>query len=110
MSDPDGGEAVGPWGVDPTAVTAADALPADLRESLGVADDRPATGIDVRTLPPPEPLTDTVAALDDADDSTVLLQRNDRVPVHLFDRLDELGYEYASVERDDEALTAVWRE
>ncbi|MFC7098922.1 DUF2249 domain-containing protein [Halobaculum marinum] len=104
------GDAPGPWGVAPTAVTTVDDLSSDLREDLGVPEGRAATGIDVRSAPPPEPLTDTVAALTETDDTTVLFQRNDRVPVHLFDRLDERGYEHASVERDGEALTAVWRE
>jgi uncharacterized protein (DUF2249 family) len=64
--------------------------------------------IDVRDLPPPEPLKATLETLADVDDG-VLVQVNDRVPKHLFPRLDERGFDYEAVERDDRVLTAIWR-
>ncbi|WP_435064357.1 DUF2249 domain-containing protein [Halobaculum sp. EA56] len=99
-----------PWGVDPTDASSVDALDAELLEALGVPEGRAATGIDVREAPPPEPLTRTLETLESIPDATVLLQRNDRVPVHLFDQLDERGYRHATAERADEVLTAIWRE
>jgi len=64
--------------------------------------------IDVRDLPPPEPLTLTLETLADVEDG-VLVQVNDRVPKHLFPRLDERGFDYEAVERDDRVVTAIWR-
>ncbi|UIP01544.1 DUF2249 domain-containing protein (plasmid) [Halobaculum sp. CBA1158] len=96
--------------MDPTAVEGTDALDPDLRESLDAPADAPAEGIDVRDAPAPKPLTRTLETLESLPAETVLLQRNDRVPVHLFDRLDERGYRYETLERDGEALTAIRRE
>jgi len=71
--------------------------------------DRPSDILDARRLPPPEPLQRSLERLADLDDDVVLVQRNDRAPQHLYPRLDERGYEYATVERDDEVVTVIWR-
>lgn len=104
-------EAATPWGVaDVETVTHVSAVDPDLSETVGVPVDRPAQGLDVRDAPAPKPLTQTLEALETMDDQTVLLQRNDRVPTHLFEQLDDRGFRFGTVERDEEALTAIWRE
>lgn len=110
MTDDDEFEGPTPWGADPSEASAVDALDPRLREELGLPDGRSAIGIDVRRAPPPKPLKRTLETLRSADDETVLLQRNDRAPVHLLDRLDDRGYRHATVGRGDEALTAIWLE
>ena len=71
--------------------------------------DRPTETLDARELPPPQPLVNTLERLAELDDSVVLVQRNDRVPQHLFPKLDDRGYEYETVELETEVLTAIWR-
>ena len=63
--------------------------------------------IDVRDLPPPEPLQETLETLESMDSSDLLVQINDRQPQHLFPMLEERGHEYQSV-GDDPAYTAIW--
>lgn len=63
--------------------------------------------IDVRDLPPPEPLQETLGTLESMDSSDLLVQVNDRQPQHLFPMLDERGFAYQSV-GDDPAYTAIW--
>lgn len=65
--------------------------------------------LDVRELPPPEPLKVTLETLAELDDDDVVVQVNDRVPQHLFPRLDDRGFAYETVERDDRVVTAIWR-
>ncbi|MFB6102634.1 MAG: DUF2249 domain-containing protein [Haloplanus sp.] len=81
-------------------------------ETLLTEMDAPSTGrrevLDVRELPPPEPLKVTLETLADLDDDTVVVQVGDRVPQHLFPRLDDRGYAYDTVERDDQVVTAIW--
>ncbi|WP_251343625.1 DUF2249 domain-containing protein [Haloplanus halophilus] len=83
-------------------------------ESLLTETDAPPTGspevLDVRDLPPPEPLKLTLETLAEADDDTVVVQVSDRVPQHLFPRLDDRGFAYDTVERDDRVVTAIWTE
>jgi len=74
-----------------------------------VPEDRPRETLDARELPPPKPLSETLETLPELDDETVLVQRNDRVPQHLFPKLDDRGYEYRSLERDEDVLTAIWK-
>ncbi|MFB6070206.1 MAG: DUF2249 domain-containing protein [Halanaeroarchaeum sp.] len=74
----------------------------------GVPDDRTPVIVDVRDLPPPEPLTETIDAVGDLDRTEMVVQVNDRVPQHLFPRLDEHGLQYETVETDDGAVTAMW--
>ncbi|GAB3311311.1 DUF2249 domain-containing protein [Haloplanus salinarum] len=83
-------------------------------ESLLAETDAPPTGdhevLDVRDLPPPQPLKRTLETLTDLDEEGVLVQVNDRVPQHLFPRLDDRGFVYDTVEAEDRAVTAIWRE
>jgi len=71
--------------------------------------DRPREPIDVRELPPPEPLRRTLERLSELGDA-VLVQRNDRAPQHLYPKLSDRGYEYDTVETDEAVVTAIWRE
>lgn len=65
--------------------------------------------VDVRELPPPKPLRETLERLAELPDETVLVQENDRVPQHLFPKLEDRGYVWESVECDDgTVLTAIW--
>ncbi|MFB6195293.1 MAG: DUF2249 domain-containing protein [Haloplanus sp.] len=83
-------------------------------ESLLTETDAPSTAshevIDVRDLPPPEPLKRTLETLADLGPDDVMVQVNDRVPQHLFPRLDDRGYVYDTVEREDRVVTAIWAE
>ncbi|MFC7026503.1 DUF2249 domain-containing protein [Halomicroarcula sp. GCM10025324] len=72
--------------------------------------DRATEYLDVRSLGPPEPLTETLETLADLGDDTVLLQRNDRAPQHLYPKLDQRGYAYETVETDEATVTAIWQE
>ena len=65
--------------------------------------------MDVRALGPPEPLAETLERLPDLSEDTALVQVNDRAPQHLYPKLDDRGYEYATVERDGTTLTTIWR-
>jgi len=65
--------------------------------------------LDVRTLPPPQPLQRTLERLAELGDDVVLLQRNDRAPQHLFPRLDDRGYAHETVEVEGTVVTAIWR-
>jgi len=65
--------------------------------------------LDVRDLPPPQPLKRTLECLE-ADDTELLVQVNDRAPQHLFPRLDDRGYAYDTVEDGDRVVTAIWAE
>ncbi|WP_415381311.1 DUF2249 domain-containing protein [Halosimplex sp. TS25] len=78
-------------------------------EETGAPADAPRETLDVRSLGPPKPLANTLELLPDLDDETVLVQLNDRAPQHLYPKLDDRGYEYATVERDDVTVTTIWR-
>lgn len=65
--------------------------------------------VDVRDLPPPEPLQETLGTLESMDADKILVQINDREPMHLFPMLEERGYSYECV-GDDPAYTAIWME
>jgi len=71
--------------------------------------DRTLEVLDVRTLPPPQPLQRTLERLAELGDDVVLLQRNDRAPQHLFPRLDDRGYAHETVEVEGTVVTAIWR-
>ncbi len=71
-------------------------------------DDEP-TVVDVRELPPPEPLQETLSTLELMDNAAVLVQINDRAPQHLFPMLEERGYTYQTT-GEDPAYTAIWTE
>lgn len=72
--------------------------------------DRPREELDVRSLGPPEPLTETLERLAEADDGTVLVQANDRAPQHLYPKLTDRGYEFETVTDEEVVLTAIWRD
>ncbi|MFB6200774.1 MAG: DUF2249 domain-containing protein [Halorhabdus sp.] len=70
--------------------------------------DRPNTEtVDVRELPPPQPLQETLESLSALDDDGVLIQINDRTPQHLFPKLDARGFAYEST-GDDPVYTVIW--
>ena len=77
-------------------------------ERLGAPADRPVERLDVREMGPPAPLKETLERLVELDRETVLLQVNDRAPQHLYPKLEDRGYEYATRE-EDAVLTAIWR-
>ena len=78
-------------------------------EATEAPSERPRTSLDVRTLGPPKPLTRTLETLAELDGETVLVQINDREPKHLFPKLADRGYEYATLSEDDAVLTAIWQ-
>lgn len=71
--------------------------------------DRPRETLDAADLPPPQPLRRTLERLADLDDDVVLVQYNDREPQHLYPKLDDRGYEYATEETSEGVITAIWR-
>jgi len=95
--------------MNPTETTPDDAAVAELLADTDAPLDRPRVTLDARRLPPPEPLRKTLERVVELDDETVLVQFNDRVPLHLFPQLDERGYEHATVETADPVVTAIWR-
>jgi len=81
-----------------------------LLAEAGVPTDADREYLDVAELPPPEPLSETLERVAEMDDDDVLVQSNDRVPQHLFPKLEDRGYTWESVEGDDgTVLTAIWR-
>ena len=83
-----------------------DQLTAALRET-DAPQNRPREVLDVRDLPPPQPLTNTLERVVDLDG--VLVQVNDRAPQHLYPKLTDRGYAYDTVETDAGVVTAIWR-
>ena len=71
--------------------------------------DRDRTVIDVREMGPPDPMVETLETLPDLDSDVLLVQVNDRAPQHLYPKLDDRGYEYASVEVGDAVVTGIWK-
>ena len=82
----------------------------EVLERTNAPGDRPVVTLDVRALPPPRPLSETLERLADLDDEAVVIQRNDRAPQHLYPRLDDRGYHHQTIEAGDEVVTAIWRE
>lgn len=80
-----------------------------LLESDEVPNDAEPTEVDVRNLAPPKPLQETLDALGSLDHGEVLVQVNDRVPQHLFPKLDDRGYAHESI-GEDPVYTAIWQE
>jgi len=68
----------------------------------------PRTVLDVRDLPPPEPLAKTLERLAELSTGAVLVQVNDRAPQHLYPKLADRGYAVETVETDAVVLTAIW--
>lgn len=81
-------------------------LPAALRER--VPSDRRVIVLDVASAPPPKPLTETLQRLATLEADELLVQVNDREPQGLYPKLEDRGARYASTDRDDEVVTAVW--
>jgi hypothetical protein len=77
-------------------------------EETGASLAAPRERLDARDLGPPEPLKRTLERLVDLDEETVLVQRNDRAPQHLYPKLDDRGYAYGTVELDDAVVTVAW--
>lgn len=80
-----------------------------LIEQTDVPDDRSIEELDVRQLGPPKPLSKTLEMLPELD-RELLVQFNDRAPQHLYPKLEERGYQYETVERDDSTVTLIWAE
>lgn len=78
-----------------------DASHAPAPASTGVEWDAPASAevtIDVSELVPPEPMIRILEALEGLPDGARLLVHHVRRPMHLYDRLDEMGYAHATRE------------
>lgn len=85
--------------MDPETVVARTAAP----------NDRTTSYLDARDMGPPNPLKETLETLPELDDDVVLVQHNDRVPQHLFPKLDDRGYEHETIELGAATATAIWR-
>ncbi|WP_233204268.1 DUF2249 domain-containing protein [Halegenticoccus soli] len=81
----------------------------ELFERTDAPADRPRDLLDVRELGPPHPLKRTLETLVDLDERAVLVQLNDRAPQHLYPKLRDRGFDYATVETDECVVTAIWR-
>ncbi|QOS12834.1 MULTISPECIES: DUF2249 domain-containing protein [Haloferax] len=77
-------------------------------DGLDAPSERAVSFLDVRELPPPEPLTETMNRLAALDGETVFVQLNDREPKFLYPKLDDRGFAYCSAEREDGVVTAIW--
>ena len=76
-------------------------------EQSDVSADDKVEQLDVRGLGAPEPLSQTLERLAEMDDG-VLIQINDRAPRHLYPKLEDRGYDYATHETEDEVVTLIW--
>lgn len=74
---------------------------------VGLPTDSPTQELDVRDLPPPKPLRNTLETLATLDAETILVQRNDRRPEHLYPKLDDRGYLYETIETENEVITVI---
>ncbi len=82
-------------GVDAAAESAREGAAAEpVGESLVSADDGNVVVLDVRGLEPPEPMLQTLAALDDLPAGATLVQINVRVPRFLLPMLEDRGFSY----------------
>lgn len=70
--------------------------------------DRDRELLDVRELGPPDPMVETLETLPDLAGDVLLVQVNDRAPQHLYPKLDDRGYEYASVDAGSAVVTGIW--
>ena len=83
----------------------------DATEALRVTDapdDAPTRELDVRSLGPPKPMTETLETLAELDDGEVVVQFNDRAPEFLYPKLEDRGFAYDTVENDDATVTTIW--
>ena len=81
--------------------------PTDVLDSEAVPDRPGHKTLDVRELPPPKPLQETLESLVELDDA-VFIQVNDREPQHLFPKLEDRGFEYESA-GENPVYTAIWK-
>lgn len=72
--------------------------------------DDPYEKLDVRELPPPQPLKNTLERLAELDSSVNLVQLNDRKPQHLYPQLEDRGYRYETLDEDEVVVTVIWEE
>lgn len=72
-------------------------------------EDAPTRELDVRSLGPPKPLQKTLETAAEIDDEEVIVQFNDRAPEFLYPKLDDRGFAYDTVERDDVTVTTIWK-
>lgn len=64
--------------------------------------------LDNRGLEPPEPIMRILTALNQLGDDEYILAHNDREPMFLYPRLDEIGYLYKSeVQQDGSCRIAI---
>ncbi|MDY7082274.1 MAG: DUF2249 domain-containing protein [Halobacteria archaeon] len=82
--------------------------PESFVEKAGAPSEHETECLDACELPPPHPLKDTLERLAEIDDSTVLVQMNDRAPQHLYPKLEDRGYEYETFE-DECVVTVIWK-
>lgn len=80
-----------------------------LLEDDDVPNEGEVSEVDVRDLAPPKPLQETLQTLESMDDDGVLVQVNDRVPQHLFPKLEERGYAHKAT-GNDPVYTAIWQQ
>jgi len=78
------------------------------RRALAAPEDRPTEFLDVRELPPPEPLQRTLETVPELGDD-LLLQLNDRAPKLLYPKLDDRRLQCDTVTVEDGVVTAIWR-
>jgi TusA-related sulfurtransferase len=71
--------------------------------------DHDAELVDVREMGPPDPMVETLETLPDLPGDVMLVQVNDRAPQHLYPKLEDRGYDYASVEVGDAVVTGIWQ-
>ncbi|MFW6153575.1 MAG: DUF2249 domain-containing protein [Halobacteriota archaeon] len=78
-------------------------------DEVDVDGDRAVHTLDVRDLPPPQPLQETLESLIELDADAVLVQINDRIPQFIFPQLEERGYRFRTFEEADAVVTVIWR-
>ncbi len=82
--------------------------PGKTAPALEAAIEGPEIFLDNRGLVPPEPMQRTLAKLEEIPVGTVLVIRNDRVPVFLLGQLDDDGYPYETqAQSDDSAIVRI---
>lgn len=69
----------------------------------------PVEELDVRSLGPPKPLSETLERLETID-LGILVQYNDRAPQHLYPKLEDRGYRYETCEIDESTITVIWED
>lgn len=84
----------------------------DATEALHVTDapeEASTRELDVRSMGPPKPMTETLETLAQIDDGEVLVQYNDRAPEFLYPKLEDRGFTYDTVENDEVTVTTIWK-